>query len=104
VPGYDTEVRNIIQRHFALLGEIDQDKTNSLICKKTGDATEPKIMMSGHMDEIGFTTQRITKEGFIKFIPLGGWWDHVILPSESVSRPGSHISFRRCFWLEAGRR
>jgi endoglucanase len=31
------------------------------------------------MDECGFMVQRITKEGFIKFAPLGGWWDHVLL-------------------------
>jgi endoglucanase len=31
------------------------------------------------MDEIGFMTKHITKEGFIKFIPLGGWFDQVLL-------------------------
>jgi endoglucanase len=31
------------------------------------------------MDEIGFMVRHITKEGFIKFQPLGGWWDQVLL-------------------------
>jgi endoglucanase len=26
------------------------------------------------MDEIGFMVKEITKEGFIKFLPIGGWW------------------------------
>jgi endoglucanase len=36
-------------------------------------------MISGHMDEIGFMVKEITKEGYIKFLPLGGWWGHVAL-------------------------
>jgi endoglucanase len=36
-------------------------------------------MLAGHMDEIGFMVRLITKEGFVKFVPLGGWWDQVLL-------------------------
>jgi endoglucanase len=36
-------------------------------------------MLAGHMDEIGFMVKLITKEGFIKFVQLGGWWDQVLL-------------------------
>jgi endoglucanase len=31
------------------------------------------------MDEVGFIAKQITNEGFIKFLPVGGWWSHVIL-------------------------
>jgi endoglucanase len=31
------------------------------------------------MDEIGFMVKLITKEGFLRFTPLGGWWDQVLL-------------------------
>lgn len=79
VPGYETEVRNVIRRYFEPLGEIIQDKIGSLICKKTGDAAEPKVLLAGHMDEIGFMVKHITKEGFIMFTSLGGWWDQVLL-------------------------
>ncbi|MBI2907463.1 MAG: M42 family metallopeptidase [Chloroflexi bacterium] len=79
VPGYEKEVRDIIRRHFQPLGEISQDKMGSLICKKTGSATEPKVMLAAHMDEIGFMVKHITKEGFVKFTALGGWWDQVLL-------------------------
>ncbi len=79
VPGYETEVRSVIRRYFEPLGEIIQDKIGSLICKKTGAAVEPKVLLAGHMDEIGFMVKHITKEGFIMFTALGGWWDHVLL-------------------------
>ncbi len=79
VPGYETEVRGVIRRYFEPLGEIIQDKIGSLICQKTGDAVEPRVLLAGHMDEIGFMVKHITKEGFIMFTSLGGWWDQVLL-------------------------
>jgi endoglucanase len=36
-------------------------------------------MLAGHMDEIGFMVKHITKDGFIRFLPLGGWFDQVLL-------------------------
>jgi putative aminopeptidase FrvX len=79
VPGYEREIRDIIRRHFQEFGEISQDKIGSLICKKAGSAAEPRILVAGHMDEIGFMVKYITKEGFVRFTPLGGWWDQVLL-------------------------
>lgn len=79
VPGYEGEIRNIMRGYFKSLGKISQDKIGSLICKQSGDSEEPKVMLAGHMDEVGFIVKHITKEGFIKFTPLGGWWSHVLL-------------------------
>jgi putative aminopeptidase FrvX len=79
VPGYEIEIRNVIKRYMEPLGTITQDKIGSLICKMSGDKEKPKVLLAGHMDEIGFMVKHITKEGFIKFTPLGGWWDQVIL-------------------------
>jgi endoglucanase len=44
-----------------------------------GSDESPRVMLAGHMDEIGFMVKLITKEGFVKFVPLGGWWDQVLL-------------------------
>jgi endoglucanase len=41
-------------------------------------------MLAGHMDEIGFMVRHITDEGFCKFIPLGGWFDQVLLGQRVV--------------------
>lgn len=79
VPGYEGEIRSIMRGYFKSLGTISEDKIGSLICKQSGDSEKPKVMLAGHMDEIGFIVKHITKEGFIKFTPLGGWWSHVLL-------------------------
>lgn len=84
VPGYEREVRDIIRRHFQEFGEISQDKIGSLICRKTGNEQEPRILIAGHMDEVGFMVKYITKEGFLRLTPLGGWWDQVLLGQRVV--------------------
>lgn len=88
VAGYESEVRGIIRRYLEPLGEITQDKTGSLICRKVGDAAGPKVALFGHMDEVGFMVKHITKEGFIRFTPLGGWWDQVLLAHRVVVKTG----------------
>lgn len=78
-PGHETEIAGMMRKHFRGLGEVSQDGLGSMICKKKGTADEPRIMVAGHMDEVGFMVKGITPEGFIKFLPMGGWWGHVVL-------------------------
>ncbi|MBE0700149.1 MAG: M42 family metallopeptidase, partial [Acholeplasmataceae bacterium] len=39
----------------------------------------PRVMIAGHMDEVGLLVTQITKEGFVKFQTLGGWFSQVML-------------------------
>lgn len=79
VPGFETAVRAVARKYLDPLGDMSQDKTGNVICRKNGTSSSPRVMLAGHMDEIGFIVKYITKEGFIKFIPLGGWFDQVLL-------------------------
>ncbi len=58
----------------------------SIIAAKKGTADSPKIMVAGHMDEVGFMVRGITSNGYIKFNPIGGWWGHVVLGQKVVIR------------------
>jgi putative aminopeptidase FrvX len=79
VPGYETPVRGVVRRYLEPLGELTYDKLGSVICHRSGVDNGPRIMLAAHMDEIGFMVKLITPEGFIKFLPLGGWFDQVLL-------------------------
>jgi endoglucanase len=79
VPGYEGEVRAIMRRYLEGVAEIDQDKMGSFIGKHVGSGEQPRVMLAGHMDEIGFMVSLVSKEGFVRFVPLGGWWDQVLL-------------------------
>ncbi|MBI4834335.1 MAG: M42 family metallopeptidase [Planctomycetes bacterium] len=73
VPGYEGEISDIIASEMKGLTNLSYDKMGCIICEKKGANASPKIMIPGHMDEIGFMTTLITEEGFIKFTALGGW-------------------------------
>ena len=61
----------------------------SIIAQKKGTSNSPKIMIAGHMDEVGFIVRGITSKGFIKFSPIGGWWGHVVLGQKVLIRTRS---------------
>lgn len=84
VPGAEQAVRKVIETYMAPYAEITKDRLGSIVCKKEGSALGPRIMLAGHMDEIGFFVHQITKEGFIRFLPLGGWWDQVMLAQRVI--------------------
>jgi endoglucanase len=88
VSGFEAEVRDVIKRHLEPITEISIDNLGSIIAKKTGAASEPRIMIAGHMDEVGLMVSSISKEGFIMFQPLGGWWDQVMLAHRVVIKGG----------------
>jgi putative aminopeptidase FrvX len=79
VPGQEEAVRRVMRRHLEPLGEILTDNLGSVVGRKEGPAGGPKIMVAGHLDEIGFMVTRITDEGYLKFQTLGGWWDQVMM-------------------------
>ncbi|RIK23695.1 MAG: peptidase M28 [Anaerolineae bacterium] len=82
VPGYETEVRAVLRGYMAPLGELSRDKLGSLICRRAGDG--PRVMLAGHMDEIGLIVTHIDDNGFLKFLQLGGWWDQTILSQRVI--------------------
>ncbi|MEE8389831.1 MAG: M42 family metallopeptidase [Anaerolineae bacterium] len=82
VPGYEAEIRALVRGYLEPLGAVEQDRIGSLICRQ-GEAG-PRVMLAGHMDEIGFMVHHVTKEGFLKFHPLGGWWDQVLLGQQVI--------------------
>src|SRR5699024_9469929 len=59
--------------------EVYTDHLGSLIGKKTGTENGPKVMVAGHLDEVGFMITRIDKDGFLYFQTIGGWWNQVML-------------------------
>ena len=54
VPGYEHEVRTVMRRYLEDVAVIEQDKMGSFIGKHVGDDEQPRVMLAGHMDEIGF--------------------------------------------------
>ncbi|MCI2254351.1 M42 family metallopeptidase [Domibacillus indicus] len=80
IAGNEREAREVMQKYIEPFAEeVTTDGLGSLIAKKTGDANGPKIMVAGHLDEVGFMVTRIDDKGFIRFQTVGGWWSQVML-------------------------
>ena len=77
VPGYEDEVRDIFVKELCGKGEFGTDRNGSVFCRKGGPG--PVVMVAGHMDEIGFRVQNILPDGYLKMVPVGGWWGHTLL-------------------------
>lgn len=74
ISGYENEVIDILKKHFGRRVAVSRDRIGSIIGHKEGTSKHPKIMFSAHMDEIGFMVKDVTKQGFLKFLTVGGWW------------------------------
>jgi putative aminopeptidase FrvX len=80
IPGNEREPRDVMKKYIApYADEMAQDGIGSLIAKKVGNADGPKIMVAGHLDEVGFMVTRIDDKGFLRFQTAGGWWEQVML-------------------------
>lgn len=78
VSGDEGRVRGFMRTELEKYAdEIMYDGLGSIFGVKRGKG--PRVMVAGHMDEVGFMVTQITKNGMIRFQTLGGWWNQVLL-------------------------
>ena len=77
-PGNEHLVRKFMKGELEKYSdEIIQDNLGGVFGAKNGEG--PKVMVAGHMDEVGFMITQITDNGMLRFQTLGGWWNQVML-------------------------
>lgn len=94
IPGNERQPREVMKKHIEpFADELQYDGLGSLAAKKVGDENGPKIMIAGHLDEVGFMVTRIDDKGFIYFQTVGGWWGQVMLSQRVTitTRKGDEI-------------
>ncbi|ALX48317.1 M42 family metallopeptidase [Lentibacillus amyloliquefaciens] len=80
IPGNEKEPREVMENYITpYADDVYTDNLGSLIAEKTGEENGPKIMVAGHLDEVGFMVTRIDDKGFVYFQTVGGWWSQVML-------------------------
>ncbi|HHW48112.1 MAG TPA: M42 family metallopeptidase [Clostridiaceae bacterium] len=84
VSGDEGDVREYIKKQIE--GYVDEarvDRIGNLIAYKKGKTSGFTVMLSAHMDEVGFIVTGFSENGNIKFQPVGGI-DERILPGKRV--------------------
>jgi putative aminopeptidase FrvX len=80
ISGHEAEAREVMGRYLEKSADrVYTDNLGSIIGEKIGAENGPKIMIAGHLDEVGFMVTRIDKNGFLYFQTIGGWWSQVML-------------------------
>lgn len=69
--------------------EIKYDNLGSIILKSNGEKSGPKVMLSSHMDEVGFMVRSITEKGYLNLLPVGGWWG-LVMPAQEMTVTNSN--------------
>lgn len=77
-PGFEENIKEIVKEEIkGHCDSVTEDKIGNLIIKK--GSGNPVYMIAAHMDEIGLITRHVDEKGFIWFVPMGGFYDPVIL-------------------------
>lgn len=85
VSGFEGRMKKLMLERLSSCKDVSYDKLGSVVFTKKADTADaPKIMLASHMDEIGFMVKYITKEGFLRFTCLGGWWEQVMLSQRVI--------------------
>ncbi len=92
ISGDEDAVRNIIIGEIKNSGaQYNVDNMGNLIVLKKGRKTpDKKLLISAHMDEVGFIVTHITSNGYLKFDEVGGIDRRVIMGKSVIVGKNVH--------------
>jgi len=72
--GYEREMAyKLVERLKPYCADVSIDKVGNVIAKVPGrDASLPRAMVFGHMDQLGFIVRKVEPDGFLQVDRLGG--------------------------------
>ncbi len=71
--GYEREAQDVVREEIkGFCDKVERDTHGNQIGIINPEG-KPRVMLSGHIDEIGFMVKYIDDEGYLYFAPVGGW-------------------------------
>ncbi|UOE95367.1 M42 family metallopeptidase [Alkalihalobacillus sp. LMS39] len=70
---------------------VQVDSLGNVIAKKKGKKSGPTVIVTAHMDEIGFIVKKIENNGLLRFEKLGGHDDRILLAQKVQVRTSSEL-------------
>ncbi|ASN04591.1 M42 family metallopeptidase [Virgibacillus necropolis] len=85
--GFEQPVTSYIKEKVTpLCDEVKVDAIGNVIARFKGNKPGPKVLLTAHMDEIGFIVKKVEKNGLIRFEKLGGHDDRILLAQKVMVR------------------
>ncbi len=72
--GDEGDIRSIIRAQLGSSIHVEETPAGDLVAKFPGSEPSPVVLLSSHMDEVGFQVRAITPDGFLRVAPLGNWY------------------------------
>ncbi len=97
IPGYEDRLRAIVIPELeAVCDEVSVDALGNVIGVKRGTGREPrrKVMLAGHIDEIGFMVKYISDDGFLRLQALGGFDPRTLFQQRVLVHASDGKSYR----------
>lgn len=95
IGGHERQVREVFKQWTdGYAQDYLQDGLGGIFAKHVGAEDGPRVMMAAHLDEVGFMVSQITDKGFLKFVPIGGWWSQVVLAQQVTVTTREGKTFR----------
>lgn len=81
VSGHEKYVARYLHQEYEKMGyDVRYDNLGSIVAvKKSKRKNAKKVMVLGHMDEIGFLVKDILDSGVLRIHPVGGWFNQTLL-------------------------
>ncbi len=82
--GFEQPGQKVVREYLSqYCDDVRTDVHGNVIGIRNPDG-RPKLMLAGHIDEIGFMVEYVTDEGYIRFVAIGGV-DAALLPGQRVA-------------------
>ena len=97
IPGYEDRLRAIVIPELeAVCDEVSVDPLGNVVGVKRGGGPEPrrKVMLAGHIDEIGFMVKYISDDGFLRLQSLGGFDPRALFQQRVMVQASDGRSYR----------
>ncbi|GBD35586.1 Putative aminopeptidase YsdC [bacterium HR36] len=77
--GYERPVQDVVRQWASRFAdEVTTDRHGNVIAVRNPQG-QPRVMLAGHCDQIGFLVQYIDDRGFLYLQPIGGWDMQILL-------------------------
>src|SRR5215471_8229800 len=78
-PGFEQSLVQYFRRRVEpLVDAVEVDRYGNVTATRRGCQDRPRLMISAHMDEIGFIVKGIEPNGFLRFDRIGGAGDALL--------------------------
>jgi endoglucanase len=84
VSGYEQPVARIIRKRMGKFADNITTDVHGNVIVALNPKGGPRVMLAGHMDQIGFLVNHVNDNGFIHVAPVGGI-DNAVLPGTRVT-------------------